>query len=98
VFFKKKTGFQYAKLSIFLLNTGYLDGSRRLLDIGCATGDFVAWAKNSGWQAEGIDISKAAVVAGKKNGVPIREGSVEGLVEHNEVYDVITLWGAGASS
>jgi len=66
--------------------------SGRLIDIGCATGDFVAWARNQGWDAEGIDIASAAVTTGQKRGLPLRLGSVDELNKYPSTFDVITLW------
>lgn len=70
----------------------HLPGERRLLDVGCATGDFVAWAEGNGWQAEGIDISEAAIARGRQRGLSLRVASSESLFAEPESYDVITLW------
>ncbi len=40
---------------------GLHNGTKRLVDIGCAYGPFVAAAKEEGWNPVGIDISAAAV-------------------------------------
>ncbi|MBU0516304.1 MAG: class I SAM-dependent methyltransferase [Proteobacteria bacterium] len=64
----------------------------RLLDVGCATGDFVAWARDQGWRAEGIDPSRAAVLIGQQRGLPLRMASADSLAGLRETYDVITMW------
>jgi 2-polyprenyl-3-methyl-5-hydroxy-6-metoxy-1,4-benzoquinol methylase len=67
-------------------------GSKRLLDVGCATGDFVAWAGRSGWDAEGLDVSAAAVSMGRARGLRLRVGGVDDLAQQGASYDAISLW------
>ncbi len=64
----------------------------RHLDIGCATGDFVAWAVKQGWQTEGIDLSPSAVSKGRKRSLPLLNTALEALTENPSSYDIITLW------
>lgn len=44
---------------------GRRTGKRRLLDVGCGTGEFVAASHGRGWDAEGIDVSPRAVREGR---------------------------------
>lgn len=69
-----------------------LPKTSRLLDIGCATGDFVAWALSDGWMAEGIDISPDAVALGVGKGLPLRAGGFEAMADEAACYDVVTAW------
>ncbi len=62
----------------------------RLLDVGAATGVFVALAQRAGWQAEGIEISSAAVAAAKTKGLPVTEATLESL-DGESLYDAITF-------
>lgn len=62
----------------------------RLLDVGAATGVFVALAQHAGWQAEGIEISSAAVAAAKAKGLPVTEATLESL-DGESRYDAITF-------
>ena len=75
----------------FLIDKTVSSSSLRLLDIGCATGDFVHWALRHGYQAEGIDISEHAVSVGIKRGLPLRVDSIERFVPQFK-YDIITMW------
>ncbi len=62
----------------------------RLLDVGAATGVFVDLARQAGWDAEGIEISAAAVEAARAKGLPVREATLEAL-EGESLYDAMTF-------
>ncbi|MFZ2024663.1 MAG: class I SAM-dependent methyltransferase [Microgenomates group bacterium] len=66
---------------------------KKMLDVGCATGLLVDEANNYGMHAEGIDISKSAVLHGKKQHLPLFcETSVSWMKKkkNTDQYDVIT--------
>ena len=67
-------------------------GRRRLLDVGCGFGGFVAAMRDRGWDAEGVDPSPVVVAAAVKRGRPVRLGTLEGLQGEDEAYDAITLF------
>ncbi|MBI1911707.1 MAG: class I SAM-dependent methyltransferase [Deltaproteobacteria bacterium] len=62
---------------------------KRLLDVGCANGQFLEYTNRFGIASEGIDISSEMVEAGKKNGLNC---SVKDFFEMQGEYDVITFW------
>ncbi|MEM9077467.1 MAG: class I SAM-dependent methyltransferase [Bacteroidota bacterium] len=63
--------------------------SRKLLDIGAGTGDFLSLAKSEGYVVEGVEPSPKAREKAKEKGVELKKD----LNEVAEVdYDVITLW------
>lgn len=63
----------------------------RLLDFGCGTGDFLAYAKLKGMDVYGIEPnSKARIIAKKKIG--FERLKRKKLEEFEEGFDVITLW------
>ncbi len=65
----------------------------KLLDIGCAGGFFVKAAKNAGWEAEGIEISKHLCEFGReKLGVKITQGTLDKVSLPDHAFDVITFW------
>jgi SAM-dependent methyltransferase len=54
------------------------EASPRLLDLGCATGVFVAYARDRGWRAIGIEPSDAAAELGRRTRqVEILTGTIE---------------------
>lgn len=61
-----------------------------LLDVGTATGVFVDLAARAGWEAEGIELSAAAVEAAQAKGLPVRVAKLE-AVEGEARYDAITM-------
>ena len=53
-------------------------GTGRLLDLGCAHGVFVAYARDQGWQAMGIETSAWAAAQGRRRyGIEIYEKPIE---------------------
>lgn len=64
----------------------------RLLDVGCALGDFVEVARESGWDAEGVEISAFASAEARAKGLRVYTGILEDLALPSGSYDVITLY------
>ncbi len=65
---------------------------RKLLDVGCATGDFVENALQMKWDAQGIDISEAAVGIAKNRQLPVRNMSLAEIVDSGQKFDAVTGW------
>lgn len=62
----------------------------RLLDVGAATGVFVELAQKQGWQAEGIEISAAAVSSAQTKNLPVRQALLEDMAGES-IYDAVTF-------
>jgi 2-polyprenyl-3-methyl-5-hydroxy-6-metoxy-1,4-benzoquinol methylase len=60
-----------------------------LCDFGCGSGSSVAVSQYFGWDAEGIEVSEAAVAAGKSAGLKITQGSIEALESRCGAFDFI---------
>jgi SAM-dependent methyltransferase len=68
---------------------------RRLLDVGCGYGTFVARAADAGWNAHGFDVSSSAAEAAlERYGVHVRVGDFASDGAGHALYDVITMWDA----
>ena len=64
-----------------------------LLDIGCATGNFLHLAERRGWQVLGLEINeKAAMIAMQQFNLKVITQSLEIVELPHESIDVVTLW------
>src|SRR5437899_12926552 len=64
----------------------------RLLDVGCALGDFLIEAKASGWDVEGVEISSFAAEQARARGLRVTAGRLEDLDLPAASFDVITRY------
>lgn len=65
-----------------------------LLDIGCATGDFLAAARSHGYVVEGLELSRWSSQIARRRGFVVHEEHLETLARRQPGrYDVVTLWG-----
>ena len=71
-----------------LINSFGLPG-KSLLDIGAATGDFLATCKKGGWDVKGTEPNQKARSIASHQGIELLENS-NGLKKQS--FDVITLW------
>ena len=67
-------------LATFRRWCGDLTG-RRLLDVGCATGDFLVAARRVGADVHGIELSSFAAARASERGVPVRCGRIDDVDE-----------------
>ncbi len=66
----------------------------KLLDIGCATGDFLEVAREAGYTAEGIELSKWSSKIARKKNLKIYRAPLSSLAKRlSGKYDIVTLWG-----
>ena len=64
----------------------------RMLEIGCASGDFLHQMACLGWQVEGLEFSAKAAKAARSLGYPVRTGTLEAASDPKEPYDLIVGW------
>lgn len=65
---------------------------RRLLDIGAHAGRFLACAKASGWDVEGIELNpRTAAYAQQRTGVPVHQINAQTLADTGARFHAITL-------
>ena len=66
----------------------------RLLDIGCATGDFLTVAKDFGYSVEGLELSKWSSEIVKNKGIKVHKELLRSLSSRLPGrFDVVTMWG-----
>ncbi len=69
------------------------DGAR-LLDVGCATGNFLKLARSRGWDVAGIELSEWAVrTANEDHNLRVLQGSLPDPRVPSADYDVVTIFG-----
>jgi 2-polyprenyl-3-methyl-5-hydroxy-6-metoxy-1,4-benzoquinol methylase len=65
-------------------------GSRRFLDIGCATGLLLNYVREKGWLTKGVEVCKPSVeYARKRFGLNIFLGTLEEAVFPSDSFDVV---------
>lgn len=70
---------------------GRIDG-RRLLELGCGTGVFLAEARAAGWDAAGVEVSTYAADQARARGFEVATQPIEDLALPAAAYDCIALW------
>lgn len=64
-----------------------------LLDVGCATGGFLAHMRRHGWHVQGVEMnSRMAAVAREVRGLKIFGGPFVEFEADGNTFDVITMW------
>ncbi|HTZ78210.1 MAG TPA: class I SAM-dependent methyltransferase [Stellaceae bacterium] len=80
---------RYAAEARFLPVAG-VTGVPRLLDVGCANGDFPRFMKARGWDVEGVELSpNAAAIAD----FPVYRSEFSAAPIDGPRYDAVTAWG-----
>jgi SAM-dependent methyltransferase len=68
-------------------------GPGRILDVGCATGNFLDAMRAAGWRAQGVEPSvEAAAYARERLGLDVLTGRLEDAALPSGAFDVVTLW------
>lgn len=78
----------------YLRQLGAVPGPN-LLDVGCGTGEFLAAAKDTGFNPTGLELSRElARKTSHRTGLPVLSGDlIQDLVFPPDSFEVITLWG-----
>ncbi|MGI8839015.1 MAG: methyltransferase domain-containing protein [Pyrinomonadaceae bacterium] len=65
----------------------------RLLDVGCATGEFLKLARSRSWEVSGLEFSEWAVSKARSaHSLSVMQGGLPDSRIPNSTYDVVTLW------
>ena len=67
---------------------------RRLLDVGCATGDFLDAGRAAGWEVEGLELSAWSCAIARGRGLTVHQETLERFARQAvEPFDVVSLVG-----
>ena len=67
-------------------------GRNRLLDVGCGSGQFLALARERGWDVMGVEVAEAGAAVVRTLGLPVCVGSLPAAALPESSYDVVTFW------
>jgi len=65
---------------------------RRLLEVGCGTGDLLAGVAALGWQVTGVDFDPQAVAVARSRGLDVREGDLPGQAFADGAFAAVTMF------
>lgn len=85
---KKKKRVAY-RLNVILKYTRKVG---RMLEVGCAYGNFIENAALQGWDAYAVDLTPSFINYLKKNGVNAQVGSIVDVKYKENFFDVVVLW------
>lgn len=67
-------------------------GNISLLDIGCGTGDFIAYCQKKNWSCFGVETDEKARKYAQDNNKCSVYKSIDEAINCEERYDIITMW------
>lgn len=78
----------YERLESFLLNN--IGKDSKILDLGCATGSFLIFLRDSGWRnTYGLEYSGYAVTVARRYGLEVKEGRIEDADYPGDYFDAV---------
>ncbi|MGH9344348.1 MAG: class I SAM-dependent methyltransferase [Terriglobia bacterium] len=80
---------RYAREARYLREFEEHGGLRRLLDVGCANGDFPRFMAARGWTVEGVEVSASTSAI---RDFPVYSQPFPEISPHTPAYDAVTAW------
>ncbi|MBV1874431.1 MAG: class I SAM-dependent methyltransferase [Gammaproteobacteria bacterium] len=86
--------FRKAYKNIFRFNTNVIPPlpSGRMLEIGCASGSFLAVMAEKGWSVQGIELSAKAAESARSAGFSVTTGPIESAPSPSTSVDLVVGW------
>jgi SAM-dependent methyltransferase len=81
-------GAELARKALFLNQP---DDDLLLLDVGCGSGEFLAYMRGLGWRVEGVEVDPMAVESARSLGLSVREGELAAQNYPDRYADVVCL-------
>jgi 2-polyprenyl-3-methyl-5-hydroxy-6-metoxy-1,4-benzoquinol methylase len=76
---------------LFVRNLRRPSPGRRLLDIGCGRGTFLAEMRQAGWDVQGIEPDSSAAAAARSNGIPVVNAPLDKATLALNSFDAVTM-------
>lgn len=73
-------------------NTRLIKDSKKMLDIGCANGEFLKFAQNYQWDTYGIEISDEGYKESLKKGIKVLNAPLRECKLPDNEFDCVSLW------
>lgn len=84
---------RYATFKRIRLIQSRLKKKGRMLDVGCATGNFLAALRRQGWEGYGVETNAgAAAYARERFGLTVFTGELEAASFPDQHFDLVVLW------
>jgi len=64
----------------------------RMLEIGCSSGSYMEYARDRGWEVEGIEFSPSVADKARSKGFEVQSGPVESASPPKNPFNVIVGW------
>lgn len=81
----------YERYQSLLASLKKIHGIEKILDVGCGAGQFVDYARKSGYDILGIDLSESAVNLCQKFKLPVRKADIFDNALKNNSFDLIIM-------
>jgi SAM-dependent methyltransferase len=77
-----------------LQQAGIHSHGQRLLDVGCAAGTFMTFARQAGWQTTGVEVGEATAQAARSRGLDVHTGTLRDAFPELEPgsFELVTFW------
>lgn len=67
-------------------------GNARAIELGCATGSFLAKLAEAGWNAEGVELVESAAAESQRQGFSVHVGTLQSAELSSDTYDAAFAW------
>jgi 2-polyprenyl-3-methyl-5-hydroxy-6-metoxy-1,4-benzoquinol methylase len=64
----------------------------KMLEVGCAGGNYLLEMRNKGWTVEGIEFSSAATEIARSHGLSVQNSTIENALTPEAKFDIVTAW------
>lgn len=68
------------------------DTDARAIELGCATGGFLAKLAEAGWQGEGVELVETAAAIAQERGFPVHVGTLQSAKLSADTFDAAFAW------